>query len=268
VTTLKTIRHEIRSAFYRMRGHYRVRMDRETFTCDPENWRFWRHVSTGRWEPHTLKILRTVLSKNDEYLDVGSWIGPTALYASRFCKTVYCLEPDPVAYELLLKNIRLNKVHNIRTLQLALYHEKARLRLGSPQGLGTSGSSLLFGGTAGAAPIQCVPLDEALEIWNLARLQLIKIDIEGGEFDILPKILGTLAASSDAVLLSTHAPHFPAADRLSKMKLLRGFFDHFPVVYDDRLHVLSPADVERDAYVNRYSEFLCSKRPIPNLLDG
>jgi FkbM family methyltransferase len=262
MSALKALRAKVRSSFYRLKGSYAVTMGDQRFSCDPESWRYWRFVDSGKWEPHTLRIYRAVLRKTDAYLDIGAYIGPTALYASRLCGTVYCLEPDPRNYELLLKNIRLNRADNIRTRQVGLYHENTTLSLGNPAGLGTSGSSLLYSGETTAVSIPVVTFAEVLEHWHLSRVRLTKIDIEGAEFDLLPRIADDVAAASDAVYLSTHGPHFDKARRAHKMRQLEPFLARFPFIYDHNLRLIAPADVAKDEYADGYVEFLCARERV------
>jgi FkbM family methyltransferase len=262
MTTFRALRHKARFCLQRMKGYCDVSLAGEKFQCDPESWRFWRHVNTGKWEPHTLQMLRTVLGPNDIFLDIGAYIGPTAIYASRFCKHVYCLEPDPVAYELLLKNIRLNKIHNITTAQFGLFTEKKQLFIGNPKGLGTSGSSLLYSDSQGAASIQTLSLADVTAMWSLPKVKLMKIDIEGAEFDLVPQIEKQIFAMADCVYFSTHAPHFPENERKGKMQKVLSFFQQYPYIYNEHLQLMKPEDIFSSENMTTYPEFLCSKNPI------
>ena len=41
-------------------------------------------------------------------IDFGMWIGPTALFGSRYAKAVYGIEADPVAYAEAARNVAMN----------------------------------------------------------------------------------------------------------------------------------------------------------------
>jgi len=262
MSAMKAIRAWVRTLFYRMKGGFNVTMGKQTFTCDSDSWRYWRFIDSGKWEPHTLAIYDKLLGKKDEYLDIGAFIGPTALYASRLCAKVYCLEPDPHNYELLLKNIRLNGARNIRTREVGLYHENKTLSFGNPDGLGTSGSSLLFSDEKNSVSITCVTLADALKHWDLKKVKLAKIDIEGAEFDLLPRIGAEVTAAAENVYLSTHGPHFPKAERAAKMRLLEPFFARYSHIYDWNLKRIQPQDIAKEEYCDGYIEFLCSNEPV------
>ena len=58
---------------------------------------FWSGVNDGRWEPDTFRLFDRVLMPNWRFVDIGAWVGPTALYAARKVATVDAYECDPVA---------------------------------------------------------------------------------------------------------------------------------------------------------------------------
>ena len=53
---------------------------------DPQtaSWGFWQdHFATGRWEPFTLQTIDAFVGPSSTYVDIGSWVGPTVLWAAR-----------------------------------------------------------------------------------------------------------------------------------------------------------------------------------------
>jgi FkbM family methyltransferase len=262
MTSMKQLRNRIRLAYYGMRGSYPFTMGGYKFKGNPENWRYWRNIRKGKWEPYTLKILSSMLSADSVFLDIGAFIGPTAIYAARHCKSVYCLEPDPYAYEGLLKTLRLNQLHNVATMHAGLYHEEKILAIGAPKGLGTSGSSLLFADQESSVLIYCTTLERVMDIWKIPAITLMKIDIEGAEFELMPRIASSILRYSGSVYISTHAPHFPAAEREQKMRSLLGLFEGYQYIYDEELQPIRPADILQQKYLDSYCEFLCSNKKL------
>ena len=106
--------------YYRLKGHYPVTINDQRFKCDPYHPGFWRIVNKGGFEPNYFTVLDKYLSPDSVYCDIGSWIGPTIMYASRICKQVYCFEPDNIAYKFLEQNIRLNDLQNVNPYNLAI----------------------------------------------------------------------------------------------------------------------------------------------------
>jgi hypothetical protein len=68
---------------------------------------FWEKLYAN-WEESTFTIFDRFLNTNSSYLDVGAWIGPTILYGAQKAEHVYAIEPDPVAYQELTRNLQLN----------------------------------------------------------------------------------------------------------------------------------------------------------------
>jgi hypothetical protein len=62
-------------------------------TLEERDW--WPTVHKG-WERDTQHALRAVLTKQKgaTYIDFGSWIGPTVLFAGAYAQRIYALEPD------------------------------------------------------------------------------------------------------------------------------------------------------------------------------
>ena len=112
---------------------------------------FWKHVQNGKWEPETFTVLNKYLNRKHSYIDIGAWIGPTVLYGCQLAKHCYAFEPDPVAFQELRSNVRLNKalIPRITLCNLALSNSSRRIRLyqgtlpGHNSEWGNSMSSLL-----------------------------------------------------------------------------------------------------------------------------
>lgn len=183
---------------------------------------FWERVGRGDWEPLTFAAFDRFIDPDRTYIDIGAWIGPTVLYAARRAHRCVALEPDPAAFARLSRNVALNPdlVDRIALLPLCLASVDAPVRLGnrtSSEG-GDSMSSLLFAQEAVGWEVQGVTFERLLRQTGAQDCSFLKIDIEGGEFDLLPAMAESLAALRPTVHLSLH-PRFlsdpgPSAARL------------------------------------------------------
>src|SRR5262245_51934695 len=63
---------------------------------------FWKLYKSGVWEPGTKAFMKRFLKPGDLFVDIGAWIGPTALWAVECGAHVIAIEPDPVALDELL----------------------------------------------------------------------------------------------------------------------------------------------------------------------
>ena len=65
------------------------------------------------WEADNYVILKESANTHKVFVHAGAWIGPFTLFCANLYDKVYCLEPDPIAYVELNRNIALNGYENI-----------------------------------------------------------------------------------------------------------------------------------------------------------
>ncbi len=218
-----------RKMFYRARGYYAGRLNGEPFRLDPYHSKFWRRASAGNWEPETFAVLDRHLSANRDYVDIGAWIGPTVLYAARRARHVWCFEPDPVAYRHLVWNLELNVIRNVTAFGVAISDRMGVAHMASFGGeAGDSMTSLLNSGGPGHE-VLTIGWGAFTQAVDLSEVSLVKMDIEGGEFSVLPTMVPWLRAQRPALYLSTHAPFLAEAERRPALRGLEDaldFYDH------------------------------------------
>ncbi|MDQ0507493.1 FkbM family methyltransferase [Xanthobacter agilis] len=117
-------------------------------------------------------------------LDVGANIGNhTVFFAKEIGLPVFAFEPVPLVYDILQENIDLNGIRDRVTAFKAgvgAVSGAATIMLSSPQNLGGTTLRMAEEYTDDAMPI--VTLDEMV---GDKRVALLKIDVEGMEFDVL-----------------------------------------------------------------------------------
>lgn len=259
----RALRH-VGRLFFRARGGYNAQIRSERFVTDPYHVGFWRDVSRGRWEPQTYEILESILSPGAVYFDIGAWIGPTVLFAARRCGLVFAFEPDAVAFQHLLWNLRLNSLRNVRAFNIALTARDGDVRMSS------------FGARAGDSMTSVLDPSEnsdgfvALGLTFNAWMKwvqpppadVIKIDIEGGEFDLLPTMEDYLKQSRPTLLLSTHAPYLPAADREPRLRELHRILSVYEYCYDENMRPVGAKILGEQDTLTDFRTFLLSARPV------
>jgi len=204
-------------------GPRRILKNRCAFWVSEHRYDFWDRVENDDWEPLTYRIFDRFLDAGSSCLDIGAWIGPTALYAASLARHCYALEPDPVAFAALRENVALNPslAGRITILQQCLAPASGPVRIGnrtSPSG-GDSMSSLLFASSSLTWEADGVAFEDLLEANNIRDCNFIKMDIEGGEFDLLPSISAYLTAHRPTLHLSLH-PNF-VSDPDARMPAIR-----------------------------------------------
>ncbi|MBK0327174.1 FkbM family methyltransferase [Rhodobacteraceae bacterium F11138] len=247
-----------RKMLYRARGHVSGRLADEVFRLDPYHSKFWHKASAGRWEPETLAVLASHLDKAHDYLDIGAWIGPTVLYGARKARHVWCFEPDPEAFRALAWNIHLNRLDNVSAFAAALSQDVGVARMAGMHGeAGDSTTSLLNPGGAAGSDVLTLRFDQFAGAVDLSGVSLVKMDVEGAEFEILPTLLPWLKEHRPALLLSTHAPFLPEPERAERMAALRDQLSFYSTVQDDRGATGLDA-LTSDSAQSRFPSFLLS----------
>lgn len=168
---------------------------------DAHVWDFWGQFAAGKWEPGTFEVLDQFLTPQGAYVDLGAWIGPTVLYAAPRCARIVAVEPDPVAFDQLRRNLDLNPVGNVTLVAGAVDTHRDGTVLYSRAGWGDSMSTIMV----------CEGDHMDVPTWRLPDLvgplehvDLIKVDIEGAESRVLPDAVGFLAERRIPCLVSLH----------------------------------------------------------------
>lgn len=242
--------------FYRIRGYVPTRMDGSSFRGDPYHIGFWRDVAAGRWEPGTIAFLREHLDTTSTFLDVGAWIGPLSMAAARRCATVYSFEPDPVAYRFLLWNLDLNRLTNVVPFHSALAARTGFRTLSGRDGaLGTSRSSILSSSDGPNPRVLAWGWAEWLEVARPGRLDCIKMDVEGGEFELLPEMADYLRSERPSLHLSFHPSFLPEPDRAKRILEAMVALRHYRTIRDVDGREIGLEDV-RDQTLARNGSFI------------
>ena len=169
---------------------------------------FWARAEAGDWEPETLAALAAATGPGVVMLDIGAWVGPTALFAAARGARVLAVEADPAALRQLNANIAANPAlaPQISVIARAAAPDPGLVRLGPARKAGDSMSSILHGGREGAwdveaiTPAALMALAAALGDGPLT----VKIDIEGGEYALLPALVAALPERTTTLLCAFH----------------------------------------------------------------
>ena len=152
------------------------------------------------------------LRPGDTVLDVGANIGSFTVVAARLVGpegSVFAFEPDPKAFDRLRENVEVNKLTNVRCLPYAIGGRRGSFEFFSHD---RPNFSSLFGGvdrrgmdgmTATTAEVRT--LADAVAELGLARIDLLKLDCEGAEYEIFETIDPDLAGLVAQLAMETHA---------------------------------------------------------------
>jgi FkbM family methyltransferase len=139
----------------------------------------------GVYDMVTTKFLRKVIRPGDVFLDVGANCGALTLVAASLIGDgkIYAFEPGAVIRSRLQANIDANGGlgDRIKVVPLGLGLTKSQLFYHEDQNYRGNGSLHISYGI----PVEIISLDEWVLQENLSKIDVIKIDVEGMEYDVL-----------------------------------------------------------------------------------
>jgi FkbM family methyltransferase len=123
-------------------------------------------------------------------VDAGAHIGQYAIIASPLVGptgSVHAFEPDPDTFRQLTANVRLNRCDNVVCTQAALSREAgtARLYLADVSNIGGNSLRPTVCYRGRQRDVRVDTLDDYAARHSLARLDVLKADVEGAELPVL-----------------------------------------------------------------------------------
>jgi FkbM family methyltransferase len=156
----------------------------------------------GSYETYKAGALIDHLNEGDTVIDVGAHVGYFTAIASLAVGPkgrVFSFEPRPLNYRYLTRHIAVNDLSNTRAFQLGIAATSGNRRFDVSSGTGTGRIS-----ADGSLEIQTVSLDEEVEAGRLPAPDLIKIDVEGGELEVLAGSESVIQDHRPRLLVATH----------------------------------------------------------------
>lgn len=145
------------------------------------------------------------IKKNDVVVDIGANIGAFSVLASKkaFDGKIYAYEPDKENYDMLKKNNALNDLHNVFVSNAAVTEKKGHIDFFTSK-LNNGGHSIYSTDSKKATKVKSTTLSDIFKINNLKRINYLKIDAEGAEYNILLNTPAKIIRKVDKIVLEYH----------------------------------------------------------------
>ncbi len=169
---------------------------------------------SGVYDARTTKVLQSLLRSKDVFLDIGANCGALTLVAASIIKTgqIYAFEAGPPMQSRLQKNLASNPTldHRVQLVNVGL--GKARGQLFYQEDPNFPGNGVLFSDAAiqNGIQIDVIPLDEWVEINAIAKIDAIKIDVEGMEYDVFQGAKALLTRDHPLIYFESMSNHLVA----------------------------------------------------------
>lgn len=159
-------------------------------------------IKYGIYEPKETALIKKLIKPNDIVLDIGANIGYFTLIMAKQAKQVIAFEPEPRNFQILQKNIELNKLANVKMYNVAVTenNNKTILHLCDTN----RGMHRIYPShwcNEGTTEVQTVRIDDWIQDANF-----IKMDIEGAEFGALKGMKQLLEKNDIIIMMEFHPP--------------------------------------------------------------
>ena len=191
----------------------------------PNHW-FWSEFSAS-WEPQTAKFFKTNLLPGTDYLDIGAWVGPTALIATALgANRLKLIEPNPLNFfNLVITQLSNNLFSKWFLINACVAKERGTSIIGPLDGIMNLSSATNIR-DQNQDGVKIISLKLADLISDDDNFSLIKIDIEGAE-DYIIEDLSIFSRKQSAIWLSLHPPFIPDVERFLEKLLSLGDVFYF-----------------------------------------
>lgn len=163
------------------------------------------HLVNLPYEPDVCKTLTTFLRPGAVCADVGAHVGYMTLLMAKLVGPrgrVYAIEADSDNVEMLRRNVHLNGYSKrVRILHMAAWDGSAEA-VPFPQDHPSLSGQVCGDGEEGERFVRAAALDT--ELADLARLDLVKMDIERSEAAAVRGMLGLLRRLKPVIVLEAH----------------------------------------------------------------
>jgi len=166
-------------------------------------------LNDGKYGSEEVSLAAKFLKKNSRCLVLGGHIGTLVIPLSKLCKEVTAFEANPLTFELLTANLRLNEIQNVIAFNKAVNYKKEPLKFLLSRD-NTGGSKRLpinlvkgyFYDNPDEIIVDSIALDSFMKFKSF---DLIFVDIEGSEFFAFKGMQKILQNSK--VLITEFVPH-------------------------------------------------------------
>jgi FkbM family methyltransferase len=216
-------------------------------------------VSYTRYESYSSEIFGLLISNDMVVLDIGAGWGHYSRIASRALGkkgVVYAFEPDPYNFQILVNNTK--NLVNVKALPLAVANETGRKTFFMSNHFGDQG--LYANVTGRKTTVTTIRLDDYLS--NLAQVDVVKMDIDGGELEALKGMKRLIARSPYIVILTEFMPThlirsgFRPEDFINELRV-SGFKLY---AIDERFRVIREVGTEGLLRV-KVANLICARNP-------
>lgn len=160
--------------------------DKTIFKLNANDWITRTILIEGSYEKASVALAVQIMREGKTMVDIGANFG---LFSSQVCVNnrkakVLAVEPNYQIIPLLINNLRLNKIESqVQVIQAAVSGSANLVALEQPSE-NNMGSTTVVNNNQALLSVPCITLENICTQFNVEKVDLVKIDIEGNEFDV------------------------------------------------------------------------------------
>jgi len=212
-----------------------------------------QRIALEKYEPYETQLILRQTRPGDVVVDVGANIGYyTVLLANKVGNTgkIYAFEPDKTNFEILRKNVEVNNLKNVETINAAVGSKVGKLKLHKSKD--NLGDHKLYGSDGETEEVKIIKLDDFLKN---KKIDLMKIDTQGWEPEVIEGAKNIINRNKPIVFLE----YSPASYKIAKLdgqKMMRFLQRIYPKIWwiDEWLYIyknLSQKKIDRICATNK-----------------
>jgi len=188
----------------------------------------------GEFEPDIVNLFTTLVEPDHVALDIGANIGCTTILFANIANKVFSFEPSPTTFHFLQKNVDRAKSSNVTLINMGLGKVNGQYELTFSPGNRSGGFVSNQLQTSAGHQVEQITIlkgDDFISNEKLSRVDFVKIDVEGFEWDVIEGLRDTLDTFKPVVALELNHWCLNAFQRIT----VPDFFDFlrniFPYLY-------------------------------------
>ena len=148
--------------------------------------------------------------------DIGSNVGLFTKYLKlNNCNKIFCFEPNKTAFNSLQKNLNVESEVELFNLAVSYNNESLRLYIDNNNSLISSAHDI----KNNYYDVETITLKDIFERNKIQKVDFVKIDIEGMEFDLIENLEDSIFQKIDKFLIEYHDFYFTdGSQKLEKLK--------------------------------------------------
>jgi FkbM family methyltransferase len=158
------------------------------------------------WFEDVYRVKELTLPTGAVVVDIGANIGLFSIQVALQtpnCRVV-AIEPVPECFECIKASVRSFSLTNVEAHQLGLGRAKGLARVRRAGRSLDNRLTCLAEGTNGEAPITVLSMDELFARLQLEDVELLKMDIEGGEYDVFSTVRSSTLLQIRTIVAEFH----------------------------------------------------------------